>query len=171
MEALTDWKVDQRDKAREIQAKEAQVKTEHQKAIEAHQAKVQSFKEAHADFDDVLEDVNDVPMSITVQQAILSADNSAELMYQLAKHKDEYKRICALPPIAAAKELGKFEVKYLKASSDETPTPTTTKAPKPVSPVRGGKGSSVRKSIDDPNLSQREYERLREEQIAAADRG
>jgi len=166
VEALTDWKLEQKLSARDAKQRESQVKTQVQKSIETHMGRVEEFKKSHADFGELMEDVDDIPISITVQQVILESDNGPELMYELAKNKDEYKRICALPAIAAARELGKFEAKYLKSDSSEKIEPKTTKAPTPIKPVKSNATGSGKKSIDDPNLSQREFEKLREEQLA-----
>jgi len=87
----------------------------------------------------------------------------------LAKDKAEFDRINSLNPIAAAKEFGKIESKISANSSEEKkPEPKKiTKAPQPIVPV-GSKGGSASKSIDDPNISQKEYERLRREQMRSA---
>ncbi len=166
LEALVDWKADQKLSARDQRQKETQVKTEIEKQVSTHVDKVKAFAESHKDFNELMEDVNDVPMSLTVQQVILDSDNGPELMYELAKNREEYERICKLPAIAAARELGKFEAKFIKPSSVETKETKSSKAPAPIKPL-GGKGSgSSKKSIDDPSLSQREYEELRNEQDA-----
>lgn len=168
VEALTDWKLDKKLLDRDAKTKESTLKTEQQKQIDSHWTKVNEFKKSHDDFDELLEDVNDVQISITVQQSILESDQGAELMYQLAKHKDEYKRICALPAIAAARELGKFEAKFLTSSEEpleEPKEPKTTKAPTPITPVKTI-SSGTAKKLSDPSLTQSEYEQIRREQMA-----
>jgi hypothetical protein len=165
VEALTDWKIDQRDKVREAKQKETQVKTEFQKQVDSHLKRVEAFASQHEDFHDLLEDVDDIPMSVTVQEVILSSENGPELMYELAKNRAELERICRLPAIAAARELGKFEAKL---KSSEAPTEIKkTKAPAPITTVSAKGSGSVKKSIYDPNLSQREFEELREAQLKA----
>lgn len=164
VEALTDWKIEQREKAADIKKREADVVKDYQSKVGAHREKVKSFVEDHDDFNDLIESVEDIPMPMAVQEAILDSENGPELMYELAKNKKEYARICALPALAAAREIGKFETKFVK-SSEGKPVIKQSKAPAPISPV-GAKGSAVKKSISDPNLSQREYERLRDEQEA-----
>lgn len=166
VEALTDWKLEQRERERETKQRETQLKTEHQQQVDSHTARLKTFAKNHKDFEDVLSDVDDIPMSVTVQQVILSSDNGPELMYELAKNPDEYARICKLPAIAAARELGKFEARLSREADEkpETKEIKTTKAPKPLSPV-GSKSGAVTKSIFDPNLSQGDYERLRMEQM------
>lgn len=165
VEALTDWKVDQKLKDAEVKKNQTDAKTEHQKQVETHVAKVRTFAEAHDDFDELIESIDDVPMSLTVQELILSSDNGPELMYELAKDRKEYERICKLPAIAAAREMGKFESRIKKTETTEEKI-VTPKAPPPLKPVGSNKSGAVKKSLDDENLSQRDWERLREEQIA-----
>lgn len=170
VEALTDWKTEQKLKEREAQAERSKLETEQQKLVREHHERVKSFADKTEDYAEVLEDVNDVRIPAGLQQAIVESDRSAELIYELAKNRAELERISKLPPLAAARELGKFESKLpSQASSEDQKTEKKepkkiTQAPKPIAPVgTGGKGSAP-KSIYDPNLSQSEYERLRREQ-------
>jgi hypothetical protein len=165
VEALTDWKMEQREKAQEIKSKEAQVRTEFQKTVDAFQAKVTEFKEENDDFDEVVADVDDIPLSFAIHDAIMTSDLGPQVMYELAKNRKELVRINGLSAIAAAREIGKLEARL--STKEETPKETKqTKAPPPLKPVGSGKSASVKKSIHDPNLGQKEFERLREEQEA-----
>lgn len=166
VEALTDWKIEMREKAAQQKAQKSQIETEQANAYKIHAERVKSFADKTEDFQEVLESVDDVPVSVTVQECILSSENGPALMYELAKNRAEYERICKLPPIAAARELGKIEFKIASNSSEEKKQEPKklTNAPKPIAPV-GSKSASVLKSLDDPNLSQAEYERIRAEQL------
>lgn len=165
VDALTDWKIEQREKANEQKAKENQVRTEFQKKGEAFQTRIAEFKKSASDFDELMEDVSiDVP--VHVQEIFLTSENGPALMYELAKNQKELERISKLSPMSAALEMGKIEAKFTKSSDSSTPT-KTTKAPEPIKTV-GSKGGSIKKSIDDPSLTQREFEKLREAQIKAA---
>jgi hypothetical protein len=124
---------------------------------------VAKFAEAHDDWDDVLEGVGKIQLTLAVQESIIDSENSAELMYELAKDPKELKRICNLTPLAAAKEIGKFESRFLKPSASSEKQKTSS-APTPVTPVRT-RGASSSKSIYDENLSQSDYEALRREQL------
>ncbi|MGE3681958.1 MAG: hypothetical protein AB7G93_09545 [Bdellovibrionales bacterium] len=166
VEALADWKVEQRLKAHEEKAKETQVKTEFQRQVDEHQKRVEAFKAKHEDFDERLEEVNDIPLSIAVQEVILASDRGPELMYELARDPEEFARICKLSPLAAARELGKVEARLEKSTESKKREVKTTKAPPPPSPISGKSQKAVKKSIYDPSLSQAEYERLRAEQEA-----
>lgn len=159
VEALTDWKLEVREREREEKTKQAQVKTEFEKQLSSHLERVESFKSSHDDFDEVLEDVNDVPMSIAVQDAILKSDNGPELMYELAKNKEEYARICALPALDAARALGKFEARLAKENQETKPV-KTTKAPPPIKTVGSKASSASTKSPDEMDFQ--DYKRWRE---------
>lgn len=165
-EALADWKVEQKLKERDQQLEKSKLKTEQETVLKAHTDRVKSFVAKTTDFEDVLTEVDHIPVSPTVQQIIVTSENGPELMYELAKNPKEYERICSLPPLAAARELGKIESKLSSQSKDtkKPETKKTTKAPEPISPV-GSKGGVVEKSIDDPNLTQAEYEKLRAKQM------
>lgn len=164
-EALAEWKADQKLSAYKTEQREQELKAQAQQQGKSFQSKVQEFKAQHEDFDDLMEEVDDIPMSIAVQEILLASENGPELMYELAKNREEYERICKLPPLAAAREMGKFEAS-LKRSSEELPPKKVAKAgPPPINPVGSGGSGGAKKSIFDPHLSQSEYERLRREQM------
>jgi hypothetical protein len=153
VEALADWKVDQRLKADRATQAENSAKSEGQKKLDTHVGRVKEFAKSNPDFEEVIRDLDDGPkVSLTVQEVILGSDNGPELMYQLAKNRKEFERINALPPISAARELGKFEAKFSKPSETETPT-KTTKAPKPATPI-ASKSSASAKSPDDMSFEE-----------------
>jgi hypothetical protein len=165
VEALTDWKLEQRDKARSEQDNRAKLQTEQQRVITEHTERVKSFAGRTEDFQDVLEAVDDVHVSAAVQEMIVTSENGPELMYELAKNRAEFERINALSPLAAARELGRIESRLSKPSEEKKAEPKKlTKAPRPPTPV-GSSRDSVEKSIYDPALSQREYEAIRAKQL------
>jgi hypothetical protein len=167
VEALTDWKLEQRDKAREAKARETELQTAQQKLAQAHIERVQAFAKKVDDFEEVVEAASDIVVSPALREAVLQSDNSAELIYELAKNRAEFERINALSPLAAARALGAFESRIAasKAKEEQKPEPKKqTLTPKPIAPVGGGKGA-VAKSIDDPSLTQAEYEALRRKQM------
>lgn len=165
VEKLATWNIDQRLKEQDAKQRETQTKTEQQRLVDDFRSRIKTLAEKHEDFEDVMESVDDIQMSIAVQQLLLDSKNGHELSYHLAKNREEFERICKLPPLAAAREMGKFEAKYLKAPEETEPKQIkTTKAPAPINPV-GSKGSAPTvKSLSDPNLTQKEYEALRAKQ-------
>jgi hypothetical protein len=163
VEALADWKVEKKLKEKETKAKEAEVKTQYQEQVTHFQKKVLQFQASREDFQEVLEDVDDIQMSPAVREAILTSENGPELMYELAKNRTEYERICSLPAVSAAREIGRFEARIQTPESPKVVKETkTTKAPKPLSPV-GTKTAAVSKSMDDMDYD--EFKRARMEQL------
>lgn len=167
VEALTDWKVKQEFSGREQQAAKAKLEDDKKTALKAHYDRVNAFKAKTPDYDDAVEAVDDVPVSPTIGELIVSSENGPELIYELAKNREEFERINKLGPLAMAREIGRLEARLANGSDDKKSEPKKlTNAPKPINPV-GSKGGHVEKSIYDPSLSQREYEKLRAKQRAA----
>lgn len=154
LEALTDWKVDQRDRANQAKATEQSQKSAFDEKVQSYQAKVKEFAKTHDDFDDVLESVGDIPMSIAVQQSLLESEIGPEIAYELAKNPGEYERICSLGLVPAARELGKIEAKLLAEKSKPPVESKTTKAPKPVAPVSTKNAGSIQKSPDEMDFEE-----------------
>lgn len=167
VEALTDWKFAEAKKADKAEAEKNKVVTERQQLVNTYKDKENAFVEKTKDYREVLADADDVQLPMHLSEAILQADNGPQLAYELAKNRTELERISKLPPLAAVRELGKFEAKLTSLGSTETKEQKTTKAPKPLDPV-GGKGAKVEKDLSDPNISQKEYERIRAKQRAQA---
>jgi hypothetical protein len=165
VEALTEWKTEQKLKEREQRLEKSKLEAEQEKVFKSHSERVKSFAEKTEDFAEVLSDVDDIPVSPTVQQIIITSENGPELMYELAKNREEYARICQLSPLAAAREMGRLESKLIKSSEEsKVETKKLTSAPKPLQPVGKSSSASISKSIDDPGLSFSEYVRIRREQ-------
>lgn len=164
VEALAEWKADQRWAEKEAKQKETQIKTEFQKSVESFQAKVQDFAKKHDDYEDVMESVDDIIAPVHVQQLLIESENGPALMYELAKNRDALAKICSLSPLAAAREIGVFEAKISSKDQPKQIKQLTTKAPAPISPVGSNTSSAARKSIWDADLTQQEYEELRAKQ-------
>jgi len=167
-EALTDWKLDQREAARKAEddkkAQEAAIKTEQDgwKKREAAVAK------AHPDYQETIEAVKTPsgPGVLAMRQALLEEEQGAEILYHLAKHPEELERIAACTPARAAVEIGKL------AAALETPNPGTNGKPKitgaPPPPSRLTRPSGQHSdSIDDPAVQRdwKRWARAREAQL------
>lgn len=138
LDALTDWKVENRLKlAEEKKAEQAEAETLRTKAASAH--------EAHPDLAGLLDELDDMGIAPTetMHRAIHAAESGGELLYHLAKNPAEVKRIGALPPVVQAMELGVM-LGQLKAAetksetkSETKPEPKPTQAPVPPKPIKG----------------------------------
>lgn len=162
VEALAGWKAEQMFKEKEVKQKAAQMQSEAQQKHNQHMTRVQEFVKNHEDWDEVMEDANDIPLSNEVLKALSESDDSAALMYELAKNKEELKRISALPTYAAIREIGKFEAKFITTDSSAQEPKKVTKAPPPVKTV-SSKGVAAAKNPDDMGFQ--EYKKWREQRI------
>jgi len=164
VEALADWKVDQKLKSHQESQRQAQVQAKEQEKARTFGQKLKEFSNKHDDFDELVDGVNDVLISPFVQQGIVESDYGPEIMYELAKDREEYERISSLSDAAAIRELGKIELRIIERLESKTKKQTskTTNAPEPITPIKGRSASAKSKTIFDEDISQAEYERLRD---------
>lgn len=143
-----------------LEHKQAETKAREraQAALKGWNERSAAFRSEHDDFDDVLGSVA-VEIPAAMQQIFVEADQGPALAYELAKNPAELERIAKLPPMAAARELGKIEAKLTAPKAPEKPQQKVSQAPDPVNPV-GGKGAPVAKKPDEMTLA--EYRAWRE---------
>lgn len=166
VEALTDWKVDEKFKASDTKTREEAVKTQHQTAQQQFKTRQDDYKAAVPDFDEVLADA-DTPISQSLIDEIVTGDNGPALQYFLAKNPDEATRLSALGPMALAKELGRIESRFTTAPPAKVAN--VTKAPAPPSPV-GRTSSTTGKDPYKDDMSQAEYKAWRRKENPNFDR-
>lgn len=171
VEAVIDWKSEQKLKERDQRDQQSKVKTEQEKTVQTYRERLNAFRDKTPDFADVddaaadaLRDAN-IRISPAVESILVTSENGPELGYEIAKNPAELIRICKLPPLAAAQEIGMIKARLsTKAPEAKAETKKITGAPKPIATIgTGGKGS-IAKTIYDPDLDQRAYERLRAEE-------
>ncbi len=155
LEALTDWKVEQKVKEREQLEKKASIQSEYEGRISKFQSQLAEFAEATEDYADVINDVKDVMITPGLQEALLESEIGPEVLYNLAKNRKELMRINSLSLVAQAKEIGKLEARLAKSEEKKPEVKTKTAAPPPPKPV-GTK--SPGKVVKDPSeMSGDEY--------------
>ena len=81
---------------------------------------------------------------------VLHHEQPGRLLTYFSDHKDDYRRLTALHPMLAMRELGRLEARLDAASSGSVSTPSTlSQAKPPIQPV--GRGASVPIGARDPN--------------------
>ncbi len=118
--------------------------------LEAFKARADEVRGKYADFDDVVTKPDVLPMSQATQSLVLEMEESADVMYHLAKNPQEAKRIDHLSDRAKAIELGK-----IAARISTPPTRRVTKAPDPVDSVSGKTAGGA--SFDPNKASMADY--------------
>lgn len=152
------WAYDQRQREREANwageaaeaaKREAQGIEAQERAIiqQAWGSQVQAARQRYADFDAVAY-AQDVPITEVMSEIIATSDVGADVAYHLGQNKALAAQIARMNPVEAARAIGRIEV------SLQLPKPRTeTKAPPPISPVRGGASA-----IPNPDkMSMQEY--------------
>lgn len=161
VEDLAAWTFEQKEQARQKAESERQAKEADAKRVEAWSKRIDGARKQHDDFDEAMEDVEHIPVSPAMAQALQESEQGAELAYWLAKHPDEMERISKLSPIGAVREIGKLEAKLTAPVPQQKPA--VSKAPKPPATVQGGK--TAERSVYDPDITPAEYQRIRREQL------
>ena len=167
-EALTDWKLDQRERDR----KQADAKAAAEEAVRTEQdtwaKREKAARKAHDDYDDMLDTVQ-IPAGpgvLAARQAMLEDEHGAELLYFLAKHPKELERIAGLSPASAVLAIGKLSAKFDVTPATENGKPKITGAPKPP-PPSGRPGKIVSDDPSDPDVQKdfKRWAKAREAQI------
>ncbi|MFZ3044027.1 MAG: hypothetical protein WA058_02890, partial [Minisyncoccia bacterium] len=148
-ETLDEWKaalvVHAQKKAADLALKEFEAKQQ-QKTMQDVKRKWQEADEKFAantpDWDDAIEDLTDAVRLLPPEcepgfNAIGAALNTSEIApaikYHLGKNPAELRRIAALDPIAAIKEVARLEARLSEPTQPKPPS----KAPAPLRPVSG----------------------------------
>lgn len=115
-------------KAREVAKQRMQEADQYEQLYKKLEQNKELARKKYEDFDDVEEIVNNqnFPISEAMAGTILSSDMSGDLLYWLGKNPQEAQRLYSLPPIIAAREIGKIESQFAQ------PRKIASSAPKPI---------------------------------------
>jgi hypothetical protein len=182
VEALTDWKADQKIEAKlsERDAKAAEKQQFTQRATNWAE-RVAQVRQAVPDYDQVMS-TSTVPVTKVVEAALLDSERGPEIALHLARNLDVADRLNRMTEIQVAREIGRLEgtlpaVSAPNPSPDpdaatDTPAPVTppaaptvrtTAAPAPVKPT--GSGRSTETSL--AKMPMDEYVKTRQKQGAS----
>jgi len=156
IEAVTDWKVEQKFKgiqAQNEQERQKQAQTQHEQRLASNIAKTASKYE---DFEEVVSN-EDLPITFAMRDAIGESDIGGDIAYHLGTNVQEAERIARLSPIAQVRAILDLEAK-LKA-----PKKAKTDAPEPITP--SGSRATVSKSPD--QMTDKEFADWRKKHIKA----
>jgi len=112
----------------------------------------------YADFGNVFHEA--VPVTEEMGQFILNHENGHDIAYYLGSNPGEANRIAGMHPVQQ-----KMEMRQVARKAMRTKPKTMTTAPTPTSPV--GDREVVGKTLDisDPNISFKDYEKIRMKQL------
>lgn len=138
IEALGDWKADQAIIRREQQQQEARLKAESEAIDTAFAARVDKTVKDIPDFAEVVGAAN-VQIPDFLVMAIKESEQGPLLTYYLAQHQEEARKIAAMRPVQALKQLMQIEAGLVADAGPESSVsqPKTKRAPEPITPVKG----------------------------------
>lgn len=130
LDALTDWKLEQREKQREQERQ----KTQQQERLGSFVQRQAAYAAGNSEYDAAIKqaDAAGISFSEGVSEVILTADNGVELHHELLKSPELIDKLNRMTPVQAAMELGRLEAR-LKS----TPAPAITSAPDPIAGLNG----------------------------------
>ena len=144
VEALADWKADQRVaesfKRRDAERSQAAEARAAEAKAQAWAERQSEFREATPDYDAVI-GKSAVQVAPHVVDALLDSESGPELAYHLAKRPETVKRINALSPLSAARELGRIEATLSNPAAPQFKP--ASKAPAPITPARSSAPAAV----------------------------
>jgi hypothetical protein len=158
VEALADWKT--RSTTRQIMEEErAQIRAEErQRQVDEH---FDAARKRIPDFDEV---TRNATASDHVLDIIGESDLVAELAYHLGKNPETVRKLDAMSPTAAAREIGKIEARIQDRLRSSQPPGKQKNGSSPITPTKslgGGGSGKITKNPD--NMTPDEYFRWREE--------
>jgi hypothetical protein len=172
IEALSEWKADQRIKAAlDKQTAEATKQAEEQRTKEtfdAYNERVAVAHEKYPDFDEVV-NREDVQIPQGVQLVVVELENGPAVAYYLGQHPEICRELCVLSPLAAVARAGVIAATLAAEEAEkggEVSPPggkpkVSSSAPPPIKPVGG---ASTKSAVPLDQLSYPDYRRVREQQ-------
>jgi hypothetical protein len=136
-DALVDWQVDQKLKAKEAEAAQQREAERQALIVEQARSRIAKALDLVPDYAEVTGRV-DLEVPPVIAGYMQESEMFAELGYHLAKHPDVLEKLQKMPPAKALVEIGKIESKLEpfgtasstpKASNGDTPSPKTGSDP------------------------------------------
>jgi hypothetical protein len=137
---------------------------------EAKERRTSSFASRESEFAKTVSDYREVtrnpslPMTQGMVEAIAESDDGPALAYHLGKNPEIAEKLATLPPVAAAREIGKIEARLAYEREKAKQKPVVSNAPPPPPQIAAG-DASPKVSSTDP-----ESDRLSDEEWFRAER-
>jgi len=142
-EALAEYSAEAALANRDKQDAEKRAAVEQAKLIKGWETRLKATKAEIPDFAEMVES-STVTVSDAIRDAILESDIGPRILYHLAEHEDFALKLNEMPLITAIREIGKLEARLEKPaeSVQSVQSVTRSKAPAPISPIRGAASGS-----------------------------
>ena len=130
---------------------EARARTEGERVVQTYSERLRAVKAEITDYDQRIEPVKDMAIPPYIRDSIFESEVGPRLPLYFADHPEEARRIIALSPTAALRELGKIEAMIESEAKPAErpkleivpPRPAVSGAPAPITPIKAsGLGES-----------------------------
>jgi hypothetical protein len=158
VEALADWRIDERDRLKAQQAHEAYV----QQIYTEYNQQVDDARETHQDFDEVVGQAAQVPM--VAINMMYELDNGAEVAYFLGKHPEVREQMLewntpgtkgGIRKIVVELDRISTQLSGKSSSNGTSPKPRVAAPPAPIKPV----GATSRSTANPGEMNMRDYKK------------
>jgi len=178
LEALTDWKVEQKLRA-DAEAAEREAEVEQAKeSWETYEGRINAAREKYDDYDETVDIKTpwnlehpsklEIASSEAFRVAVVEDENAAEILYHYGKHPDELMALGALSPAQVVKAIARLSDKLgpvveakeeTEEKPEEKPEKIVSKAAPPIRPVGTG---STKSTIPLDKMSMADYNKARD---------
>ena len=145
VEALAEWKADERLTRAEQQRQEREQQARAMSAVQAYTERAKAFAQQVPDFESVVTG-STAPLSAAMREVIVTSPRGPEMAYFLASHPQEAERLtqesAGLDPAVAAPLVRRALEAHLRPPAAESgaagSTPARSTGPRPITPVGAG---------------------------------
>jgi hypothetical protein len=168
-EALTDWKIDQRDAQRKAEAIQTEARTAEQKLQTEWSTRTEAARTQLPDYDEVIQSTPYPvgPGVLPARQAMLEDEAGPQILYYLGTHPDELQKIAQMQPVSAIREIGRLSAMFAQQPSPTAgkPKPRVSGAPPPPAPLSRPTAGSVAKNIYDEDFARSDFRAWEKERL------
>lgn len=159
-ESLAEWSAEKALRERDKLDSNRKQQDERNRLLSDWDQRQSAVKSEISDYADVIAS-STVVVSDQVRDAILESEAGPQILYHLAKNPDLASELSTKSVISALREIGKLEAKLSGISSaNEKPAAKPSRAPAPISPIRGSR--SIETSLDSDGEFQGSYSAWKE---------
>ncbi len=170
VDALTEWRFEQADKARAAKAQAEASNNAFNARLQKHEGRVSELKAQVQDYDlvynEFISEHPNVKVSQAVADMVLESDISAHISYELFKNPDLLINLSKMNETQAAREIGKIESRLertIEERKKQTKTINKSNAPAPLGIINSSNaGAAIQKSLNE--MTADEYIAYRAEQ-------
>lgn len=174
LDKLTDWKLEARLQQEYAAQQQRQQAAAEQERLRAYRRQLATVEAEMPDFDEVLNNVEDIIVPRPLLLAIQSDPLGARLTYELAKQPELLEKIAQSSPLDALTSLAKFKESLVAKTAPPPHLPAlaqngvkpVSRAPNPIRPV--GQGAGATSTVPPDQMPLGDYIRWRERSLKAA---